>query len=73
MHTNNPPREGLLFAYKNKKERSVPLTKKKFLEVLSKVAKASRLEPLQRHRIRIGATLEYLLQEVPFEVIKAIR
>lgn len=72
MRINNPLSEGPLFAYKSKKEKSIPLTKKKFLEVLSKAAKAAGLEPLQGHGIRIGATLEYLLRGVPFEAMKAI-
>lgn len=69
---NTPPAEGPLFAYRNKKGKSTLLTKKKFLEVLSKAARVANLEPLQGHGIRIGATLEYLLRGVPFEAMKAI-
>ncbi|ESK93217.1 tyrosine recombinase [Moniliophthora roreri MCA 2997] len=34
-------------------------------------AKAKGLEPLQGHGIHIGATLEYLLQGVPFDMVKS--
>lgn len=30
------------------------------------------LDPLQGHAIRIGATLEYLLRNVPFDVVKTM-
>jgi hypothetical protein len=48
-----------------------PLTKTKFLERVGTAARAAGLEPLQGHGIRIGATLEYLLRGVPFDVMKA--
>ena len=38
---------------------------------MAMTAKAAGLEPLQGHGIRIGATLEYLLWGVSFEVMKA--
>ena len=50
-----------------------PLTKHKFLERAASVARAADLEPLQGHGIQIGATLEYLLRGVPFEVMKSQR
>ncbi|KAF8951390.1 DNA breaking-rejoining enzyme [Flammula alnicola] len=66
---NQPPREGPLFAYRHKNTHR-PLTKTKFLEVVRKAAKEAGLEPRQGHGIRIGATLEYLLRGVPFDVMK---
>lgn len=48
---NSPPADRLLFAYKNSKEKSTPLTKKKFLEVLAKATRAANLELLQKHGI----------------------
>jgi hypothetical protein len=48
-----------------------PLTKNKFLERVAGAAHAAGLDPLQGHGIRIGSTLEYLLQGVPFDVMKA--
>ena len=47
------------------------LTKTKFLERVSMATRAAGLDPLQGHGIRIGATLEYLLRGVPFDVMKA--
>ncbi|KAF8810590.1 hypothetical protein BYT27DRAFT_7221926 [Phlegmacium glaucopus] len=49
----------------------LPLTKSKFIERMAVTAKAAGLEPLQGHGIQIGATLEYLLRGVPFDVMKA--
>lgn len=66
---NNPPADGPLFAYAFKGSHR-HLTKRKFLDVTSKAAKAAGLVPLQGHGIRIGATLEYLLRGVPFDVMK---
>lgn len=72
LRINGPAPNGPLFAYKNKKEKATPLTKKKLIKVLTRAAKAANLEPLQGHGIHIGATLEYLIRGVPFEVMKAI-
>ncbi|KAJ7820876.1 hypothetical protein B0H14DRAFT_2832963 [Mycena olivaceomarginata] len=47
-----------------------PLTKNKFLQVLAAAIKQAGHEPMQGHGIRIGATLEYLLRGVPFDVMK---
>ena len=67
---NAPPQNGHLFAYRyNRGYR--PLTKTKLLERVATAARAAGLEPLQGHGIRIGATLEYLLRGVPFDVMKA--
>ena len=66
---NNPPTNSPLFAYVvNGSHRG--LTKRKFLEVTTKAAKAAGLDPLQGHGIWIGATLEYLLRGIPFDVMK---
>ena len=62
---NNPPTNGLLFAYVVNSSYH-GLTKCKFLEVTTKAAKAAGLNPLQGHGIQIGATLEYFLQGNPF-------
>jgi hypothetical protein len=67
---NHPPDNGHLFAYRHAKGYR-PLTKSKFLEKIGTAARAAGLEPLQGHGIRIGATLEYLLRGVPFDVMKA--
>lgn len=66
---NQPPHNGHLFAYRWKNSHR-PLTKTKFLLRLSQAAKSANLDPLQGHGIRIGATLEYLLRGIPFDVMK---
>ena len=67
---NQPPEAGHLFAYRIKNAHR-PLTKNKFLERVNEAARATGLEPLQGHGIRIGSTLEYLLRGVLFDVMKA--
>ncbi|KIK81602.1 hypothetical protein PAXRUDRAFT_80731, partial [Paxillus rubicundulus Ve08.2h10] len=46
------------------------LTKGKFLSVLASALKASGRSPMQGHSIHISLTLEYLLRNIPFNVIK---
>ena len=81
LELNDPPASAHLFAYhyipnkKAKKKSSMstahrPLSKKIFERVVNEAAKAAGLDPLQGHGIRIGATLEYLLRGVPFDVMK---
>lgn len=67
---NNPPNGGALFAYKWGSGHR-PLTKAKLITRLAQAARAAGMDPLQGHGIRIGATLEYLLRGVPFDVMKA--
>ncbi|OAX36336.1 hypothetical protein K503DRAFT_772630 [Rhizopogon vinicolor AM-OR11-026] len=71
LRINNPPAGGALFAYRHKEDMYRPLTKSKFLSRLSAATKAANRTPVQGHGIRIGATLEYLLRNVPFDVVKA--
>ena len=59
-----------LFLYKVVNTRCT-LTKLKFLERVGDAACMAGLEPLQGHGIRIGSTLEYLLQGIPFDIMKA--
>ncbi|KAF8833232.1 hypothetical protein BDN67DRAFT_917395, partial [Paxillus ammoniavirescens] len=66
---NSPPPDGHLFAYKHKGGYR-PLTKSKFTTSLSSAAKKAGIKPLQGHGVRIGSTLEYLLRNVPFDVVK---
>jgi hypothetical protein len=42
------------------------------IEHLTKAARDAGLDPLQGHGICIGATLEYLLRGVPFDVVKVM-
>ncbi|KIK78724.1 hypothetical protein PAXRUDRAFT_163214, partial [Paxillus rubicundulus Ve08.2h10] len=69
FNVNNPPTDGHLFAYKHKGGHR-PLTKSKFTTSLSSAAKRAGIKPLQGHGVRIGSTLEYLLCNIPFDVIK---
>ena len=69
LHVNQPSAASHLFTYKALHTRH-PLTKMKFLERVGEAARATGLEPLQGHGIRIGSTLEYLLRGVPFNVMK---
>ncbi|KIK93790.1 hypothetical protein PAXRUDRAFT_144277 [Paxillus rubicundulus Ve08.2h10] len=68
---NCPPSNGPLFTYHNGKAHK-PLTKGKFLSVLTSALKAARAGPCKHwgHGIRLGLTLEYLLRNVPFNVVK---
>lgn len=67
---NQPPINGPLFAYRFK-DTHRPLTKSKLLARLAQATKGAGREPVQGHGIRIGGTLEYLLRNVPFDVVKA--
>ena len=71
QHINNPGDDDHLFTYLHKGHLQ-PLTKHAFIKQVAKAACAARLEPLQGHRIRIGATLFYLLCSVPFEAMKVM-
>jgi hypothetical protein len=66
---NNMPPNLHLFSYKAKNTHR-PLTRAKFLKTLEKAVKSAGISPLKGHGIRIGSTLEYLLWNVPFEVVK---
>ena len=72
LRINQPPLHGHLFMYHHGPQGKYwPLTKLAFLTTLSATAKHASLPPLTGHSIRIGATLEYLLRGVPFDVMKA--
>ena len=68
---NNPGNGDHLFTYRHNGHLR-PLTKHAFIKRVAEAARAAGLEPLQGHRIRIGATLFYLLQGVPFEAMKVM-
>ena len=69
IEINNPPADGPLFAYRTMKGYQ-PITWQTFIVHLNKYAQAAGLECIHGHSICIGATLEYLLQGVPFNVMK---
>ena len=66
---NNPPTNGLPFAYKTAKGHH-PMTWQTFIVRLNKVAQATGLNRVYSHSIHISATLEYLLRGVPFDIMK---
>ncbi|KAF9054766.1 hypothetical protein BJ165DRAFT_1337441, partial [Panaeolus papilionaceus] len=70
---NDPPNDAHLFSYcvnRGSRVQRQPMTKTKFLDRVKKAAVAAGLDPLQGHGIRIGSILEYLLQGMPFDMIK---
>ena len=69
LRINQPSANSHLFAYQAKHAHR-PLTKAKFLQRVGAATCAAGLEPLQGHSIQIGSTLKYLLQGVPFDVMK---
>jgi hypothetical protein len=71
LHVNQPPNDGPLFAYKHSKGVR-PLTKRVFLDRINVVAMSLGEDNIKGHGIRIGATLEYLLRGVPFDVVKTL-
>lgn len=70
ININNPPNNGHLFAYKHGNGHR-PLTKSALMQRLNTIAKKLGLDDLKGHGFRIGATLEYLLRGLPFDVVKA--
>ncbi|KAF8549731.1 hypothetical protein OG21DRAFT_1447561 [Imleria badia] len=74
FRVNDPPPDLPLFAYRAHTTRGgmgfTPLTRSKFLKVLDSALSSAGLPPLKGHGIRIGATLEYLLRGIAFDVVK---
>jgi hypothetical protein len=68
---NDPPLELHLFSWKSK-NGLIPLTRFEFLKKLNAAAYSLGVESIKGHSIRIGSTLEYLLRNVPFDVVKSI-
>jgi hypothetical protein len=71
FQVNNPPPNSHLFSYKHSKGLR-PLTKRTFIDRLNAIADLPNGQDLKGHGIRIGATLEYLLRGIPFDVVKSI-
>ncbi|KAG2343430.1 hypothetical protein BDR05DRAFT_975979 [Suillus weaverae] len=69
LRINNPPLDNALFTYRHN-DSYCPLMKTKFLQCLTSTTKAAGHQPVSGHEIWIGSTLEYLLQNAPFNVIK---
>ena len=70
LEINSPPVNFHLFRYPNAKGIMLPLSKKTFITQVSKAATIAGLPQIKGHSIRIGATLEYLLRGLPFDVMK---
>ncbi|KZT31024.1 hypothetical protein SISSUDRAFT_995597, partial [Sistotremastrum suecicum HHB10207 ss-3] len=68
---NNPDLDSPIFSWKHSKGLR-PLTKSAFMKRLSTAASYLNHADFKGHSIRIGATLEYLLRGVSFEVVKSM-
>ena len=68
---NNPAQDRPLFSWKHPNGLR-PLTRNEFVRRISQAAAELGLDSIKGHGIRIGATLEYLLRGVPFDVVKSI-
>ncbi len=68
---NKPPARSALFSFMHN-GKCCPLTKQAFITRISKAFLDCNREPLQGHGIQIGSTLEYLLRNTPFDVVKVI-
>ena len=66
---NNLSPNAPLFAYQYK-DSARPLTKTTFMRTVNDTLKRANLPSMHGHGIRIGATLEYLLRGMPFDVMK---
>ncbi|KAJ3576412.1 hypothetical protein NP233_g452 [Leucocoprinus birnbaumii] len=70
LQVNQPGPNDHLFSYEHKGHHQ-PLTKQVSIIIITTAARAAGLPPRKGHGICIGSTLEYLLQGVPFEAMKA--
>jgi hypothetical protein len=71
LAVNNPPQDQPLFAWRHPNGLR-PLTRSEFLKRINLAATQLGIDSIKGHGIRIGATLEYLLRGVPFDVVKSI-
>jgi hypothetical protein len=71
LSVNNPPPNLPLFSWKHPNGLR-GLTRTEFLKRINLAAEELGIDSLKGHGIRIGATLEYLLRGVPFDVVKSI-
>ncbi|KAG2050947.1 hypothetical protein BDR06DRAFT_1063711 [Suillus hirtellus] len=60
-----------LFAWKHPNSLC-PLSKKELTKRINQISSLTNLPNLKGHGLRIGGTLEYLLQGVPFNIVKAM-
>ena len=71
LAVNNPPQDQHLFAWRHPNGLR-PLTRNEFLKRINLAATQLDIDSIKGHGIRIGATLEYLLRGIPFDVVKSI-
>jgi hypothetical protein len=71
LTVNNPPQDQPLFAWRHPSGLR-PLTRNEFLKRINLAASELGIDSLKGHGIHIGATLEYLLRGIPFDVVKSI-
>ena len=71
LQTNEPQPEEHLFSFLTPRGK-IPMTRNIFLRNMQIASQKAQLPVLTGHSIRIGATLEYLLRGIPFEVVKQI-
>lgn len=69
LHINKPPNDAHPFSFKHN-DSFRPMTRHIFLNRVDKVATKLNLERLTGHGIRVGSTVEYLIQGLTFEVVK---
>ena len=71
LTVNSPPTNGHLFAHIHSRNHH-PLTKCMFLNWINAMGSSLGLNSLKGHRVHISSTLEYLLQGLPFNIVKSM-
>lgn len=73
LDRNRPPADGALFAYRALPGSATmtPLTRGAFVALFTSLCRMLNLAGVSGHSLRIGGTLELLLRNLPFEVVKA--
>lgn len=70
IRVNNPGKGEHLFAYNGLAGARRPLTKHSLRTEITRALQQTGQEQLKGHSFRIGGTLEYLLRNVPIDVVK---
>lgn len=71
LKLNEPSAQNHLFSFKTHNKR-IPMTRSIFMRNLKTASIKANIPLHSGHSLRIGATLEYLLRGVPFDVVKQI-
>jgi hypothetical protein len=73
LHINAPPPGAHIFTYKtNCRKALTPLTKCKVIERIRAIMSTNDLPNFEGHGLRIGGSLEHLLQGIPFNVVQSM-